>query len=63
LRYWENHQLAMVAHRFKAPAVVGEPQYSDATFDSPAAYLALRILAARTQLHSGPILLAAYAIA
>lgn len=63
LRYWEELLLKVPPRRFNDSTDRREPRYLDATYNSPAAYLALRTLVARTQLHSGPILLAAYATA
>lgn len=63
LRYWERHMMSIPAVRFRELGDQGEPRYIDATYDSRAAFLALQVLANRVQLHSGPILLAAYAVA
>ncbi len=63
IRFWEDILRTIPPHRFHDAAEPAEPRYQAATYDSPAAYLALRILTQRTQLHSGPLLLTAYAIA
>ncbi|GAB3848248.1 hypothetical protein GCM10027610_069560 [Dactylosporangium cerinum] len=64
LRYWQR-QLLRVPH---APVPVvpfdpDEPRFWEVVCDSPALALALRRVAARTRVATGPILLAAYAVA
>lgn len=63
LRRWE-HQLRTIApRRFGESTDKRSPRYWEASFTSPATYLALPAIAARTKGHTGGILLAAYAIA
>ncbi|MFG2041783.1 condensation domain-containing protein [Dactylosporangium sp. NPDC048998] len=66
LRYWER-QLGRIPPR-PAPAPAGthdpgEPRFWEVVSVSPAMALATRTIAARTGVASGPILLAAYAVA
>ncbi|NUR29985.1 MAG: condensation protein [Catenulispora sp.] len=63
LRYWEHWMREVPARRFNGPHREQEPRWWDCTYDSRAAYLAVTAVSARTGLHSGPVLLAAYAVA
>jgi hypothetical protein len=66
LRYWER-QLLRIPPRTAAglpdAANHGEPRFWEIVCVSPAMALAVRRIAARTRVASGPILLAAYAVA
>jgi len=63
IRYWEQLLRRIPSRRFNESADRREPRWWIANYDSPAAYQALRVLADRLRLHSGPILMAAYAVA
>lgn len=63
LRYWERWLREVPARRFKGPYAGQDQRWWDCTYDSPAAFLAVGAISARTGLHSGPVLLAAYAVA
>ncbi len=63
LRYWERQLRAIPAPRFAESADKREPRYWQAYYDSPATDLAARMVAARTQLDTSPVLLAAFAVA
>jgi hypothetical protein len=63
MRYWEHWLRTIPARRFNGPYPARDPRWSDVTYDSPAAYLAVATIADRTGLNTGPILLAAYAVA
>jgi hypothetical protein len=63
MRYWEQLLRDIPAQRFNEAADKREPRWWDGIYDSPAAFKALQVLADRTQLHTGPILMAAYAVA
>lgn len=62
IRYWERLLREVPARRFNGPYPAQDRRWWDITYDSRAAYLAAVSIAARTGLHSGPILLAAYAV-
>lgn len=65
LRFWRR-QLHRVPPRPADPTVAagdGQPRFWEVVCDSPATALAIRRVAARTRVASGPILLAAYAVA
>jgi hypothetical protein len=65
LRFWRR-QLQRVPHPPATPPVAadpGQPRFWEVVCGSPATALAIRRVAARTQVASGPILLAAYAVA
>jgi hypothetical protein len=66
LRYWER-QLRRLPERPAAappgPADPAQPRFWEVVCESPAMALAVRAIAARTGVASGPILLAAYAVA
>lgn len=63
LRYWERWLREVPARRFNGPYKGSDPRWWDCTYDSRAAFLAVGAISARTGLHSGPVLLAAYAVA
>lgn len=63
LRYWERWLMQVPARRFNGPYAGSDPRWWDCTYDSRAAFLAVGAVSARTGLHSGPVLLAAYAVA
>lgn len=63
LRQWERHLRSIPARRFPDSGDKRKPRYWALTYNSPAAYLATRHVSDRTGLHTGPILLAAYAVA
>lgn len=63
LRYWERWLKEVPARRFNGPYEGQDPRWWDCTYDSRAAFLAVGAISARTGLHSGPVLLAAYAVA
>lgn len=63
LRFWERWLREVPARRFNGPYPEQDPRWWDCTYDSRAALLALNAISARTSLHSGPVLLAAYAVA
>jgi len=62
LRYWEKHLRVIDPQRFAQPLTPQEERWWEATFTTPATHLGLKTLAARTKVHSGVILLAAYAV-
>jgi hypothetical protein len=61
LRYWEKHLRSIPLRQFKDPAQEQENRHWDVHFTSLAAYKAMTVIAARTGMHSGTILLGAYA--
>ncbi|WP_194895750.1 condensation domain-containing protein [Catenulispora pinisilvae] len=63
LRYWEKWLREVPARRFNGPYPGCDPRWWDCTYDSRAAFLAVGAISARTGLHSGPVLLTAYAVA
>jgi hypothetical protein len=63
IRHWERILRSIPPSRFRAPAEPTWPRYWHATFHSPAAYLAARIVAARTGLDVATALLASFVIA
>src|SRR5450755_571449 len=62
LRYWERTLRSIPARRFADSADQRSPRYWQATYDSPASYLAIQMLAARTQSSTSAVLLAAFAV-
>jgi hypothetical protein len=62
IKYWERLLREVPARRFNGPYAERAPRWWDVTYDSRAAHLAVNSIAARTGLHTGPILLAAYAV-
>lgn len=63
LRYWERWLREVPARRFNGPYPGQDQRWWDCTYDSRAAFLAVGAISARTGLHSGPVLLTAYAVA
>jgi hypothetical protein len=63
MRYWEQQLQSVPPRRFNESRDKHDPRYWDATYDSPAAYLAASAIAARTNQHTSTILLTSYAIA
>ncbi|MEV4138322.1 condensation domain-containing protein [Dactylosporangium sp. NPDC049742] len=62
LRYWEKHLRTIEPRRFPVPLEPQPERWCEATLTSPATHLALAAVAERTKVHSGTILLAAYAM-
>lgn len=63
IRYWERVLRDRPAHPFNGPYTEREPRWWECTYVTHAAYLASNAISARTKLHTGPVLLAAYAVA
>jgi hypothetical protein len=63
LRYWDKLLSTHSASQFGDSATPREPRYWEATYDSPAAFLAASAISAQTGLHTGAIVMAAYAFA
>lgn len=63
LRYWDKLWQSHGRPQFGVSATPREPRYWEATYDSPAAYLAASAISAQTGLHTGAIVMAAYAFA
>ncbi|NUP47970.1 MAG: condensation protein [Catenulispora sp.] len=63
LRFWEHWLRQIPIRRFNGPHPEQDPRWWDATYDSRAAQLAVTAVSTRTGLGSGPVLLAAYAVA
>ncbi|GAB3532364.1 condensation domain-containing protein [Phytohabitans suffuscus] len=63
LRYWEKALRAAPSRRFPHRHEPRSPRHWEGRFRSPAAHLALRVLAARTKVDASPLLLATFAIA
>jgi len=63
LRYWEKVLRATPFRRFPHRHEPRSPRHWEGRFRSPAADLALRVLAARTKVDASPLLLATWAIA
>jgi hypothetical protein len=62
LRYWEKHLRAIEPRRFPVALAPRPERWCEATLTSPATHLALAAVAERTKVHTGTILLAAYAV-
>jgi hypothetical protein len=62
LRHWEKQLREIAPERFPPVPDPPSPRYWEASYESPAAYLALGAIAARTKAHSSTILLAAYVL-
>ncbi|WP_327004795.1 condensation domain-containing protein [Dactylosporangium sp. NBC_01737] len=62
LRHWEKQLREIAAERFPPVPDPPSPRYWEASYESPAAYLALGRIAERTKAHSSTILLAAYVL-
>ena len=63
LRHWERWLREMPVTSFPQQYPAREPRWWTCTYDSPAAHMALTAIATRTGLPTGPVLLAAYAVA
>jgi hypothetical protein len=63
IRYLEHVLRDSPARSFNGPYEPRDPRWWECTYESPAAYLACNAISARTGLHTGPVLLAAYAVA
>ena len=63
LRYWGGLLRKIPARRFGGVAEERQPRYWQAFYDSPASYLAVQAVAARTGAGTSTVLLAAYAVA
>jgi len=62
-KYWERMLREIPASRFRPPAEAPEPHCWHLTFESPAAYLAIQAIGARTEVDTSPVVLAAFAVA
>jgi hypothetical protein len=62
LRHWEKQLREIAPERFPPVPDPPSPRYWEASYSSPAAYLALGRIAERTKAHSSTILLAAYVL-
>jgi hypothetical protein len=62
LRYWERTLRSIPARRFAVSADQRSPRYWQATYHSPASYLAVQKLASRSRASTSAVLLAAYAV-
>lgn len=62
LRHWERQLREVAPERFPARPVAQSPRYWEASYSSPALAIALDAVAARARVHSGAVLLAAYAV-
>ena len=62
-KYWERMLREIPASRFQHPAEAPEPHCWHLTFESPAAYLAIQAIGARTEVDTSPVVLAAFAVA
>jgi hypothetical protein len=63
LRYWERLLRDLPPQRFPASGDAREPRFWQLECTSPAAHVALRIIAERDRSHPGPVVLAAFAVA
>jgi hypothetical protein len=63
LRYWERVLRSVGPRRFGPPGQPRDPRYWQVTLTSPAMYLAMRAVAARTGDDPATVLLAAFAVA
>jgi hypothetical protein len=63
LRRWEQVLRGVPARRFPERTGQPRPRYWQARFDSPATYLAARVVSARTGVESATVLLAMFAVA
>jgi hypothetical protein len=63
LRRWGQLLRMVPARRFPGPAVHCQPRYRQTFYDSPASFLAVQTVAARTAASTSAVLLAAYAVA
>jgi hypothetical protein len=63
LRRWERLLAMVPTRKFPGPADHRRPRYWQVFYDSPASFLAVQTVAARTGVTTGTVLLAAYAVA
>ncbi|MBB5874107.1 hypothetical protein F4553_007541 [Allocatelliglobosispora scoriae] len=63
VRHWERLLRHHPPRQFRDSPDRREPRYWEATYDSPAAFLAAAAIGARLRVHTGPVLMAAYAVA
>ncbi len=63
MRYWERVLRAIPADRFADWPDDGQPRCVQAVYESPAVYLAVQLIAARTKVSTSQVLLAAFAVA
>lgn len=63
MRYFERLAASAPDHQFSELADKQQPRFWQVIYESPAGYLASRILAARLGVGTSPVLLAAYAVA
>ena len=63
LRYWAGRLRGIPAERFGARLPGQRPRFRELVCRSPALHLALQVVAARTRVGTGHVLLAAYAVA
>ncbi|MER7006538.1 condensation domain-containing protein [Dactylosporangium sp. NPDC000555] len=61
-RYWDRHLRSIEPRRFAEALVPQDERWWEATFTTPATALALAAVADRTKVHTGTVLLAAYAV-
>src|SRR5260370_40296054 len=61
-QHWERLLRTIPARRFPEKRDGRTPRHWQATFTSPASYLAIQVIAARTQMDSSPVLVAACAV-
>jgi Condensation domain len=62
-QYWDRLLRVIPARRFAGSGDKRSPRSANAVYDSPAAFLAIQVIAARTQTDTSPVLLAAAAVA
>jgi hypothetical protein len=62
-RYWDRVLRLMPEHWFPVPAEAPSQRYGETQLSSPAAYLASRVIAARLETDTRPVVLAAFAVA
>ncbi len=63
IQYWERVLRGSPVNPFNGPYPGQEPRWWECTYVTHAAYIATNAISARTRLHTGPVLLAAYAVA
>lgn len=63
LRYWRQQLDRVPSQRFREPGEGCEPRFWELCLYSPAMYLALKSIAARTETNTSHVLFAAYAVA
>ena len=62
-RHWERVLHAIPARRFPGSRDQRQPRWWEVIYDSPAGFLAMQAVAARTGVDTSPVLLAAFAVA